>query len=321
MSRIGRMTGESKPADSVSVVIPVFNSRETLPELVRRLDSVLRAVTTRFEVILVNDGSQDGTWETIRDLAARHSWIRGFDLMRNYGQHNALLCGVRAATGELIVTLDDDLQHRPEDIPTLLAALSPELDVVYGIPQREQHGLARNAASRITKLALQATMGAQTARLVSAFRVFRSKLRDAFVQTWNPGLPLDVMLTWGTTRFGACVVQVEPRQSGKSGYTLRRLILHALNMMTGYSVVPLRLATLLALVFTVFGLVALTFIVGRTLIQGVAVPGFAMTASLVTIFSGIQLFSLGILGEYLARVHIRMMDSPPYAIRATVPPG
>ncbi len=306
-------------ARSVSVVIPVFNSGQVLPELVARLEPVSSREAARFELILVNDGSRDRSWETICRLSAAYSWIRGIDLMRNYGQHNALLCGVRAATGELIVTMDDDLQHRPEDIPALLAALSDDLDVVYGTPAREQHGAARNAASRITKIALQSAMGADTARLVSAFRVFRASLRDSFAESRNPGLPLDVMLTWGTTRFGACVVQSEPRRTGQSGYTFRRLVLHALNMVTGYSVLPLRLASVLALLFMVFGFAVLVFVIGRTLIQGVAVPGFAMISSLIAILSGVQLFSLGILGEYLARMHVRMMDSPPYAIRSTVP--
>lgn len=304
---------------SISVVVPVFNGERTLPALVDRLEPVLKSQGGVFEVVLVNDGSRDESWSAIRKLSERHPWIRGIDLMRNYGQHNAILCGIRAASGELIVTMDDDLQHRPEDIPTLLSALTEDLDVVYGVPRREAHGFARDAASRVTKLALQTAMGASTARLVSAFRVFRTKLRESFSDSRNPGLPLDVMLTWGTTRFGARVVDSEPRREGRSGYTLRRLVTHALQMMTGYSILPLRLASLLAIVFMLFGFAALAFVVLRTLVQGVAVPGFAMLASLVSIFSGVQLFSLGIIGEYLARMHVRMMDSPPYAVRATVP--
>src|SRR4029453_1729310 len=112
-----------------------------------------------FELILVNDGSSDGSWNVIRALAAKHTWIRGLRLMRNYGQHNALLCGIRAARHEVVVTLDDDLQNPPEEIPVLLGALSSGADVVYGRPDREQHGLLRDLASQITKLALQSTMG------------------------------------------------------------------------------------------------------------------------------------------------------------------
>ncbi|HTQ78681.1 MAG TPA: glycosyltransferase family 2 protein [Thermoanaerobaculia bacterium] len=301
----------------VSVVIPVYNSAPVLPELIDRLGAVLAPTVEGFEVILVNDGSRDGSWGAIQGLAARLPWVTGIDLMRNYGQHNALLCGIRAARGELTVTLDDDLQHRPEDIPALLALLDPETDVVYGTPEEERHGLLRDAASRLTKLALERTMGAGTARMVSSFRVFRTRLRDAFTGA-HGGIPLDVLLTWGTTRFRALPVRHEVRKVGASNYTFRKLVRHALNMITGFSVLPLRLASLLALLFTLFGFAALVWVVGRTLLQGIAVPGFAMIASLVSILSGVQLLSLGILGEYVARIHLRLMDSPPYAVRATV---
>ncbi|HZF10280.1 MAG TPA: glycosyltransferase family 2 protein [Thermoanaerobaculia bacterium] len=302
---------------SASAVIPVYNSAGILPELIERLEAVLGREFERFEAILVNDGSKDGSWPVIEELAARYDWVTGIDLMRNYGQHNALLCGIRAATGELTITLDDDLQHRPEDIPTLLALLDPATDVVYGTAQEEQHGLLRDAASRLTKLALERTMGAETARQVSAFRLFRTRLRDAFAGA-HGGIPLDVLLTWGTTRFRATPIRHQPRQEGVSNYTFRKLVRHGLSMVTGFSVLPLRLASLLALLFTLFGFGALVWVVGRTLIQGVEVPGFAMIASLVAILSGVQLLSLGILGEYVARIHLRLMDSPPYTVRATV---
>jgi glycosyltransferase involved in cell wall biosynthesis len=147
----------------LSVVIPVYNSAEILPELVDRLEAVLAAVAPSAEVILVNDGSADGSWGEVERLAAGHPRVRGIDLMRNYGQHNALLCGIRLASGERIVTMDDDLQHPPEEIPKLLAALVPGVDVVYGTPEREQHGVFRDLASRLTKEVLKGTMGAGAA--------------------------------------------------------------------------------------------------------------------------------------------------------------
>jgi undecaprenyl-phosphate 4-deoxy-4-formamido-L-arabinose transferase len=300
-----------------SVVIPVYNSAEILPELIERLGAVLAPAFAEFEVLLVNDGSRDRSWAVIQELTSRYDWVTGIDLMRNYGQHNALLCGIRAARGEVTITLDDDLQHRPEDIPALLALLDPATDVVYGTAEEEQHGLLRDAASQLTKLAMERTMGAETARMVSAFRVFRTRLRDAFAGA-HGGIPIDVLLTWGTTRFRAVPIRHERRRAGVSNYTFRKLVRHGLNMVTGFSVLPLRLASLLALLFTLFGFGALVWVVGRTLLEGVAVPGFAMIASLVAILSGVQLLSLGILGEYVARIHLRLMDSPPYTVRKTV---
>ncbi|HEY0783983.1 MAG TPA: glycosyltransferase, partial [Thermoanaerobaculia bacterium] len=227
---------------------------------------------------------------------------------------------IRAARGDLTITLDDDLQHRPEDVPALLALLGDDTDVVYGTPEEERHGLLRDWASKLTKLALQRAMGAETARMVSPFRAFRTHLRDAFAGSRSAAIPIDVLLTWGTTRFRAVRVRHERRLTGTSNYTFAKLCVHALNMVTGWSVLPLRLASLSAMVFTLFGLGVLAFVLGRTLLLGNPVPGFPMLASLVCILSGVQLFSLGIVGEYLARMHIRMMDSPIYTVRTTVPP-
>lgn len=307
------MLGAASP--SVSVVIPVYNSDATLPELVQRLESVLAARGAPFEVILVDDDSTTQAWTVIEDLARTRPWLRGVRLLRNYGQHNALLCGIREVRHQVVITMDDDLQHRPEEIPRLLARLEEGFDVVYGTPRKEQHGLWRDLASRLTKLALRGALGAENARHVSAFRSFRTELRRAFEDYRSPFLSLDVLLAWASTRFGAVPVEHDPRRSGSSGYTLRKLLLHALNMMTGFSTWPLQLASLIGFVFTLFGGLTLVYVVGRYLIQGAVVPGFAFLASIIAIFSGAQLFCLGILGEYLARMHFRSMERPPYAVR------
>lgn len=301
---------------SVSVVVPVFNSQESLRGLAHRLWSVLATQCSEYELILVNDGSRDSSWDTIRSLAADFERICGINLMRNYGQHNALLCGIRRARMDVIVTMDDDLQNPPEEIPLLLDKLAAGFDVVYGTPQAEQHGLLRDLASRVTKIALQSAMGAETARNVSAFRAFRTTLRDAFAEFRSPFVSIDVLLTWATTRFSAVTVRHEPRRLGASNYTVGKLIRHAFNMMTGFSVLPLQLASLVGFVFTLFGLLVLAFVLGRYLLQGGSVPGFAFLASTIAVFAGAQLFALGIIGEYLARMHFRMMERPTYTVRA-----
>ena len=303
---------------SISVVVPVFNSEGTLDELVSRLKTVLSQFADEWEIILVNDGSQDESWRLVCKVARQYSWIRGIDLMRNYGQHNALLAGIREAQYSVIVTMDDDLQNPPEEIPLLLAKLHEGYDVVYGTPAREQHGPWRDLASRVTKLVLQSAMGAETARKVSAFRVFRTQVREAFANYQGPFVSIDVLLTWGTTRFAAVSVRHDPRRIGKSNYTFRKLVTHALNMMTGFSVLPLQLASLMGFCFALFGLLVLVYVLGRYLIQGGSVPGFPFLASTIAIFSGVQLLSLGIIGEYLSRMHFRIMEKPTYAIRQQV---
>jgi glycosyltransferase involved in cell wall biosynthesis len=304
-----------RAATSLSVVVPVFNSANTLRILVQAIDRTLAGIEK--ELILVNDGSRDRSWEAICDLSVEYNWIRGINLMRNYGQHNALLCGIRAAHNEIIVTMDDDLQNPPDEVPKLLTRLSEGYDVVYGTPLKESHGLMRDLASRITKVALQNAMGAETAKNVSAFRVFRSNLRVAFDRYSGPYVSIDVLLTWSTQRFSAIPVENRARSGGVSGYTTRKLITHAMNMLTGFSTLPLQIGSIIGFILTVFGVAILALVTIRYLIYGGVVPGFSFLASIISIFSGAQLFALGIFGEYLARVHTRTMDKPPYAVQAT----
>jgi glycosyltransferase involved in cell wall biosynthesis len=299
----------------LSAVVPAYNSELSLAPLIARLGPVLAALADRFEVILVNDGSRDRTWTVIEDLMRAHPWVRGIDLMRNCGQHNALLCGIRAAQCEFTVTLDDDLQDPPEEIPKLLEALTSDVDVVYGAPITEVHGFWRDLASQVTKIVLQGALGAQTARMVGPFRLFRTAVRRAFEDYRGVFVNIDVLLTWGTTRFGAVRVRHDPRQLGQSNYGLGKLLTHTLNMLTGFSTLPLQLASYLGFALTLLGAVLLAVVIGRFVIEGVAVPGFAFLASIIIIFSGTQLFSLGVIGEYLSRMHFRLLDRPAYVVR------
>ncbi|MBN2585850.1 MAG: glycosyltransferase family 2 protein [Candidatus Fermentibacteraceae bacterium] len=298
------------------MVVPVYNSSQSLRELTLRVREVMNGLGRPFEVLLVDDGSSDDSWNVIAALKTELAGLRGIRLSRNYGQHNALLCGIRAARMPLTVTIDDDLQIPPEEIPVLLDRLKDDVDVVYGTPARERHNFWRKAASRMTKAVLRSAMGARTASRVSAFRVFRTRLREAFSNYGGAFVSMDVLLSWGTTRFDSVDVRHEPRKYGRSQYTVRRLVFHALNMMTGFSTLPLEIASMAGFVFTLFGVAVLLFVVSRYLIEGGSVPGFPFLASIIAIFSGVQLFSLGIIGEYLARMHFRVMDKPPYAVRS-----
>lgn len=302
---------------NISVVVPVFNGDSSLPELVSRLQPVVRDLCEKYELILVNDGSEDGSWETITRLTAAHVWICGIDLMRNYGQHNALLCGIRAARYEIVVTLDDDLQHPPEEIPKLVHKLAEGYDVVYGIPEKRQHGLWRNLAALVTQWTVRSALGSKVPQGFSAFRALRTRTRDAFEQYHSPFVSVDVLLTWASTRFASIKVRHDTRQFGESTYTFRKLVSYALVMMTGFSTRPLRFASLTGFCFTIFGFFVLVYVLGRYFIQGGSLPGFPFVASTIAIFSGVQLFALGVIGEYLARMHFRIMDRPIYTIRRT----
>ena len=314
-------TSDSHPlsiSHSISVIIPVYNSESTLPELVKRLQAVLSASAREYELLLVNDGSRRPSWSVIQQLAAEYPWVRGLDLMRNYGQHNALLCGLRAARFETLVTLDDDLQNPPEELPKLLAKFNEGHDVVYGSAPSGRQSLWRELASWLIRWVLRRTMHLPAARDASSFRVIRAPVCRAFTNYNSPFVSIDVLLSWGTSRFAAVPVAREPRRSGSSNYTFFQLVSFALTTLTGFSIWPLRLASIVGFGFTLFGLLVLAFILGSFFLQGRSVPGFPFLASVIAIFSGAQLFALGIIGEYLARMHFRMMERPPYVVRKEI---
>lgn len=295
-----------------SIVIPVYNGAETVPVLVERLSRVLPGAAGKYEVILVNDGSRDNSWAVVQDLQRQYPWVIGINLMRNYGQHNATLCGVRAARYEVTVTMDDDLQHPPEEITVLLAELENGYDVAYGAPRKLPQGFLRNWMTKTIKILLSRVMGMPTLRDFSAFRAFRTKLRNAFADFRSPSTTLDVLLSWGTTRFTSVPVNIVPSER-RSNYSFLALVKVAILVLLGFSTAPLRMTSWIGFFMTLFGLGILIYVLVIYFIQG-SLPGFPFLASIIAIFSGAQLFTLGIFGEYLARMFDRIMDRPPYVI-------
>jgi glycosyltransferase involved in cell wall biosynthesis len=298
-----------------SIVVPVYRGETTIIPLVEQLALEMPKIAAVFEVILVNDCARDRSWEKIEELTRRFPWVSGINLMRNYGQHNATLCGVRLARYEVTITMDDDLQHRPEQIPYLLAKLDEGYDVVYGAPRRLPQGFFRNEMTRYTKIILARVMGVPSVRNMSAFRAFRTDLRGAFSDFRSPNTILDVLLSWGTSRIAAVLVDIEAANG--SSYNFASLVRATLLVLTGYSTGPLRLASWIGIVMTVFGLAIFVYVLTTYLTLG-SLPGFPFLASIVSLFSGAQLFTLGIIGEYLAYMFDRSMGRPAYVVRETI---
>jgi undecaprenyl-phosphate 4-deoxy-4-formamido-L-arabinose transferase len=167
----------------------------------------------------------------------------------------------------------------------------------------------------LTKIALSQFMNAETARRVRAFRAFRTHVRESFADYSAPMVNIDVMLTWGTASFSYVEVQHDERKYGKSNYTVGKLFNHAWNMITGFSIMPLQLSSFLGFAFTLIGFIVLIFVLINYLVRGGNVPGFTLIASIIALFAGIQLFALGVIGEYLARMHQRSMGRPAYVVR------
>ena len=305
-------------ARTVSVVVPVYNSAPILPKLVSRLKEVLDPLSAEYELVLVNDCSADESWSGIVALAEADETVRGLDLSRNYGQHAATLAGIRAARGDVVVTIDDDLQNPPEEIPRLLDKLDEGYDVVYGVAVTGDRGVVRNVFTWMAKRALRIAIGPEVPTNVSGYRAFRTSLRNAFQDFRSPYVSVDVLLSWGARRFISLPVRHEPRREGRSGYTYGALATHALNVLTGFTTRPLRVVSMIGLAAVLFGAGVLTYVIGYYIVNQGDVPGFPFLASIITIFAGVQLLSLGTIGEYIARMHMRMMGRPPYTVRDEV---
>jgi len=298
--------------EGLSVVVPVYRSEQTLKELVGRISSALQKHD--FEIILVDDASGDGSWEEISSLAKEKPNVFGMRLGRNSGQHAALLAGVRTAKFETIVTLDDDLQNPPEAIEKLISGLKPGVDVIYGVSNEIKQNFYRRLGSNLVRKFFSLALGFNSAVTMSSFRAFRTDLREGFSTQLGPNISLDALLTWSTTRFAVAEVRHDLRKMGKSHYTFRRLVRFMIDMTTGYSALPLRLASALGFLTIAFGAVLLAYVIGRPILTGERVQGFPMLASTIIIFSGVQIFLLGILGEYIGRMHFRVMNKPTYMI-------
>ena len=298
----------------VSIVVPTYKSPTTLTELVERTELLgLNA----FEIIIVDDGNNDATWEQIGLLSQTNKSVVGLRLGRNFGQHSALLAGVRKAKYSQIVTIDDDLQNPPEEIPNLLAKLVDGVDVVYGVSTQVRQNVWRRFTSRTAKAIFAKVLGFESAISISSFRAFRTQLREGFAGELGPHVSLDALLTWSTSRFSTLEVEHHARRVGKSNYSFTKLVRFMLDTATSYSTRPLRLATTLGFITTLFGLLLLVWVVGNAIFVGDSVPGFPFLAASIAVFSGVQLVVLGILGEYLGKIHFRAMNKPTFSVSET----
>lgn len=301
----------------VSIIVPTYKSSQTLEILIGRIDSVLSSGP--YEIILVEDASGDGTWDEVVRLARANSSVQGIRLGRNAGQHSALLAGVRHAKFDTCVTIDDDLQNPPDEIPRLIEALdATQSDVVYGIPMDVAQTGWRKGSGWLVRRTMRSVLGIEEVINMSSFRAFRTSLRDAFDSRIGPGVSLDALLAWGSSRFTTIEVRHETREVGESNYSLRKLWNFFLDTLTGYSTVPLRMASSLGFLTALVGLVLMICFVLIPAMRGISIQGFPFLASTIILFAGIQLVTLGIIGEYLARMHFRIMNKPEYVVAEIV---
>jgi undecaprenyl-phosphate 4-deoxy-4-formamido-L-arabinose transferase len=283
--------------------------------LVQRLADVLGRLGKTYEVVLVDDGSPDQTWTVLEELhAADPQHVVAVQLMRNYGQHNAIMCGFRQSRGKYIITMDDDLQNPPEEIPKLVETIERgDLDLVYGVYVSKQHGNWRNFGSSLIQAFYRFVFKSTVP--VSAFRVLRRPLLES-IFSYNLNFTfVDGLLAWNTRRIGQVVVEHCARATGRSGYSLSRLLVHAMNILTTFSLLPLQMISLVGILAALGGVGAGAYYLIMHMFSKIVVPGYASTIVAVLVLGGLQLVALGIHGEYLGRLYLNVSHKPQYSER------
>ena len=287
----------------LSVVIPVYRSAAALPGLLERLEAELRRLTSRFEAILVDDCSPDDSWDVMKSMKATRPWLRIVHLLRNSGQHNAILCGFSLARGDIVVTMDDDLQNPPEELPKLVAAIDAGYDLAIGAYDSKKHGAARNLGGELVDYVQRRVFGLPPTFQLTSFRAARKVVVDNVVRMAGTFPYVTSMLLSHTSRCVNVPVHHDEREFGKSNYTLKRSVLLALNLLLTYSPYPLYLVgALCSLAFFItasFGIWTLW----RAAFQGISVQGWASTIVIVSLLNALVLLALVIQAIYLSRLN------------------
>lgn len=303
------------PSLDLSVVVPVYNSAASLPTLLERLTGVLGGITRRYEIILVDDGSRDESWSVMQSLREIHGeHLVAVQLMRNYGQHNTLMCGLGLTRGRHVITMDDDLQNPPEEIPKMLDHIQREdLDLVYGCPDSRSHAAWRNLGAGLVWHFYRTVF--RNPITPTPFRIMHHQLAHS-VRFYDLNFTyLDGLLAWCTSRIGAVTVEHHARAQGRSGYSLGKLLSLALNLYTNFSLIPLQIVSALGFVTASAGFLVGAYYLVQFLAASITIPGYASTIIAILILGGMQLLALGVMGEYLGRLHLNVNRKPQYVVR------
>ena len=306
---------------TLSIVIPVFNSEATIATLLERLTGALDAVGESYEIILVDDGSADRSWEALKAQRARYDRrIVLVQLMRNFGQHNAVMCGFRHAKGEFVVTMDDDLQNPPEEVRVLLDHIRGSgADVVYGAYatyREKKSGAFRHAGSAMIRFFYRFAFKINVE--TTSFRIIRNKTLQSILAYDLNYTYIDGLLAWSTRRIEQVRVQHSPRTQGRSGYSIGKLLVLAVNLFTNFSLLPLQMASALGVLAALGGLTVAVYYLVQYFLANIIIPGYASIVVAVLVLGGLQLLALGVVGEYLGRVHLNINRKPQYVEREVV---
>lgn len=300
----------------ISVVIPVYGSASILPSLVQKLEQSLRAAAgpDGFEAVLVHDHGPDNSWEVLKALAADRPWLKGINLRRNAGQHNAVMAGFAHARGRYIITMDDDLQHDPNDIPRIVEALEAGADLVYVRFEARQHALWKRLGSRFNDWVASRLLNKPTGLYLSPFRGIRREVCQTALGYRGPFVYVDGLLLQSTSNFSSITARHHLRQDGKSGYSLRKSIALWMQMATSFSIVPLRFVSLAGIAASGAAFLFALIVVARKLMNPDLAVGWSSLIVAILFMGGLQLLALGAIGEYTGRILLNVNNRPQFVV-------
>ncbi len=307
------MRDKDKQID-ISIVIPVFNEISLIDELHSRLKLVCEGLGRNYEVIIVDDGSSDGSHEKLIQLKNNDTALRIVKFTRNFGQQAAVLAGFRISRGKIIVQLDSDLQNPPEEIPKLLEAMAENVDLVTTVQRKRRDGVIRIFGSRFLLKIGQMLFGNQVKLNLCSFRALRSSVVEKIESCKDRSRYMAVLMSW----MGLPTVEIEvehhERKNGNTKYSFLNLLILAWDLVTGYSSFPLRMVTYMGLFGAFLGFLMMMFLLFQRIVNGILIEGFVVLSAVFAFFAGVQLLSIGFLGEYLGRVHHQIQERPDYII-------
>lgn len=301
-----------------SVVVPVYNSEHTLEELYTRLEKVFReTIKEEFELILVDDGSKDRSFEVMQGLRKKDQRVKIIQMARNFGQHPALLCGFAHVKGEFVVTMDDDLQHQPEELPKMVRVMQErdDVDAIIASYEGRKHGVIRRLGTKISVWATSKMLGKDPNLQITSYRLLRRFLVDAMVKT-NTYLPqIGNLLVLTSNRIINVPVQHAARAYGKSGYSFHRLVKDLIYDITAHTAFPLLMVRNIGIASFLFSLVLGVYFLIRYFVCGISVEGWTSLMLVLLAFFGLTLLSIGIIGMYLMNILNEAKKLPHYVIR------
>lgn len=301
----------------ISVVIPVYNGAKTISNLADELVNTLKDY--KLEIVLVNDGSKDTSHKVCVSIFEKYrSTVKYINLARNFGEHNAVMAGLNASTGDYAVIIDDDFQNPPKEIPRLVdKAVSGEFDVVYSFYDMKRHSWFRNIGSAFNNLVANFLLDKPRDLYLSSFKCIKRNIAQEIVKYKGPYPYIDGLILRSTQNIGKVSVKHVDRKVGKSGYTIKKLVGLWLNMFVNFSVFPLRVSAFLGFLFLVLGLISSAYIIIERIVNPEMPMGITSILVAILVFGGIQLLILGLIGEYLGKLFLMTNHTPQYVIRQT----